>query len=98
MRLLPVVLLYFLYAPHGQKPSSSKSGHGLGPLEPTPFDCFYCCEYFELGHAADLTVNYRLILLENSNIWISRNSAKSPPLLKLIEDCRERRQEAATAL
>jgi len=37
------------------------------------------------------------ILLKNSNIWISKISAKSTTLLKLIEDCRERPQGATTA-
>jgi hypothetical protein len=39
---------------------------------------------------------YTDILLKNSQIGISRNSAKSTPLLKLCEDYRERFQEEAT--
>jgi len=40
--------------------------------------------------------HFRPILLKTSQIGISRNSAKSTPLLKVREDCRERLQEEAT--
>ena len=37
-----------------------------------------------------LLVRFGLILLKNSNVWISEVSAKSTPLLNLSEDCCER--------
>jgi hypothetical protein len=41
---------------------------------------------------------FGLILLKNSNIWISEFSVKSTSLLKLSEDCHETFQRPATAL
>jgi len=45
-----------------------------------------------------VNVQSGLILLKNSNIWISEISAKSTPLLNLIEGSRESLQGTATAL